>query len=352
MDLVTTTELLSDPIAHYPAATVACFDPTSGSMPRRQLDEDRNVRFLERLAESGVPAVLIAASTGHGHARTVEELQPWFRSSAEADLGATVKMALLRPEDGEAANQRLVALLKDLDYRVVFVRPGTDLPSDATATQIASNMRWIVAEAARRELAVGIYSIPDVSGLPMTVEAAAQLLDGPGGDNIVAIKVTEADYMTSTRRFLEDSRFQRAKVVQGWDPHLAQALQDGPRFDPQGRQRCGVTSGPMSFAVFQYIHILDAAMRDQWDEVEKSQQAVTTLFASMQDDPQKFADLQRAKFVMGLGHPITADVDGHDVQRVLDALADLTRSDDRSRLARSLDLMGDGPYHQQLQALY
>ena len=43
-------------------------------------------------------------------------------------LGDTVLTALLRPEDGPEANQRLAALLAELGYAVAFVRPGRDLP--------------------------------------------------------------------------------------------------------------------------------------------------------------------------------------------------------------------------------
>ena len=46
-------QLLADPIAHYPAATVACFDPTLGNLPRRSLNEERTVAFLEKLAAAG-----------------------------------------------------------------------------------------------------------------------------------------------------------------------------------------------------------------------------------------------------------------------------------------------------------
>src|SRR4051794_12883800 len=93
-------ELLRDSIGSYPAATVACFDPTSGDLPRRKLDVPRTTRFLEALAAAGAPAVLIAASTGHGHLRTVAELEEWFRIAAAAKLGRTMLSALLRPEDG------------------------------------------------------------------------------------------------------------------------------------------------------------------------------------------------------------------------------------------------------------
>jgi hypothetical protein len=223
-----------------------------------------------------------------------------------------------------------------------------DLSPSASDAQVAANMQPLVEEAARLGMAVGVYSIPDVSGLPLSPGATALLGDARGGDHLVAIKVTESDYESSTLRFLRDPRLRHLKIVQGWDPHLGRALQDGPRHDTQGRQRCGVTSGPMSFAMFQYLHILDAARRSDWEEVATAQAAVTSLFASMQDDPRRFADLQRAKHIMGLGHPLTGEVTPEQTRRVLDAVRALPRSDDRQRLAKSLDLMGDGPFHQEL----
>ena len=72
----------------------------------------------------------------------------------------------------------------------------------------------------------------------------------------------------------------------------------------------------------------------------------------MQDDPSKFADLQRAKFVMGLGQPLTGTVGHRQFDRVLMALDDLPRTADKDRLARSLNLMEDGPFHHGLQSLY
>ena len=71
----------------------------------------------------------------------------------------------------------------------------------------------------------------------------------------------------------------------------------------------------------------------------------------MQDDPAKFADLQRAKVIMGLGQPLTGKVEPAQIERVLAALEGLPRRADRARLARSLDLMGDGPYHERLAKL-
>src|SRR5262245_32441106 len=114
-------ELFRDPIGLFPAATVACFDPTTGSLPRRRLDEATTLRFLERLAAAQVPAVLIAASTGHGHLRTVEELADWIRIAGRAQLGNTVRQVLLRPEDGAAATERLIGLCAELGYPIVFV---------------------------------------------------------------------------------------------------------------------------------------------------------------------------------------------------------------------------------------
>jgi dihydrodipicolinate synthase/N-acetylneuraminate lyase len=341
--------LIADPIAHFPKATVACFDPTTGGLPRRSLDEPLTIDFLEKLAAAGAPAVLIAASTGHGHARTVEELEQWYRVAARARLGETVLTALLRPEDGADANRRLAGVLANLGYAVAFVRPGRDLPANAGHEQVAHNMQPAVEAAAAAGLAVGLYSIPDVSGVRMTPATAAILVNGKGGERIVAIKVTEADYEGSTRQFLQDARLSRLKIVQGWDPHLARALQDGPRCDAAGRQRCGVTSGPMSFAVFQYKHILAAAEQRDWDEVAAAQAAVTALFSAMQDDPAKFADLQRAKYVMGLGHPLTGSVTPAQFEPLLRAMHNLPRTADRRRMVESLTLMDDGPFHHGLK---
>jgi dihydrodipicolinate synthase/N-acetylneuraminate lyase len=339
--MATIDQLLSDPLTHYPLATVACFDPTTGELPRRRLDQQRLTQFLKKLAGAGAPAVLIAASTGHGHLRTVDELAEWFRAAAQAKLSNCLKTALLRPEDGNQANERLVKVLAENDYRVVYLRPGTNLSKDASDDAVAANMQPLVQQIAAVGLAVGLYSIPDVSGVPMSSAAAAKLLAGPGGERIVAIKVTEASYERSTQRFLEHPALANHKIVQGWDTHLARALQAGGK-------RAGVTSGPMSFAIYQYMHLLGAAQRGDWNEVAAAQEAVSQLFRAMQDDPGKFADLQRAKYIMGLGQPLTGQVQPEQVERVMTALESVPRQEDRSRLARSLDLMGDGPLHERL----
>ncbi len=348
---ITPADLIRDPIQHYPAATVAAFDATTGNLPRRQLDHVRNKKFIEQLAQCEVPAILIGASTGHGHLRTPAELEEWMHAASDADWKSTLKMILLRPEDGDAASEQLVSLSADLGYSVVFVRPGTNLGRDATETEIVDNVKPIIEKVARRGLAVGVYSIPDVSGVRLTPDATIRLLSCPGGDSIVAVKITEGDYEKSTLDYLRRPELARLKIVQGWDPHLAAALQDGPRFDKSGRQRCGVTSGPMSFAVHQYRHLLSAAGRGEWSEVEMAQQAVTQLFAAMQDDPSKFADLQRAKSVMGLGQPLLGTVTFEQVTRLFNALEMLPRDVDRRRLARSLNLMGDGAFAARLHAM-
>ncbi|GAA4432298.1 hypothetical protein [Bremerella cremea] len=345
-------KIINNPIDCYPQATVACFDPTCGDLPRRKLDEDRLVHYLEELAAAGAEAVLLAASTGHGHLRTVEELQRWFEVAAQANAPDLVRMALLRPEDGEEANAKLIEVLREYGYPVVFIRPGTNLPPFATDAQIVENMRPLVEQIAKAGMAVGVYSIPDVSGVPLPVSATEKLVDLPGGDAIVAAKITEADYLSSTREYLLSPRLARLKIVQGWDPHLAQALSEGPRSNIENKQRVGITSGPMSFAVYQYLYMLEAAQEHDWSELELSQKAVTALFEAMQDDPEKFADLQRAKFIMGLGLPFTASVETDQIERVLRALEHLPRKSDQRRLAKSLDLMGDGPYHDRLVKLY
>lgn len=345
----TSAELVADPILAYPAATVAAFDPTEGDLPRRRLDKPRTKQFLERLDRLDVPGVLIAASTGQGHLRTVEELQEWLRCAASTDLQQMTLMALLRPEDGLDNNRILLDLLIAEGYSVVFFRPGNNLYGDDAG--VVAQLTPLIREAADRDLAIGLYSIPDVSNVRLTAEAAAELLRVPGGDLIVAAKITEADYEQSTLAYLQHPELKRLKIVQGWDPFLTRALQDGPQHDPENRQRCGITSGPMSLAVHQYLHILDRATAGDFQEVVAAQQAVTAVFQSMQDDPLKFADLQRAKWMMGLGHPLTDTVTQGQADRVLQALQQLPRPEDRQRMAASLDLLQDGPFHEQLVAL-
>ena len=64
-----------------------------------------------------------------------------------------------------------------------------------------------------------------------------------------------------------------------------------------------------------------------------------------------FADLQRDKFIMGLGQPLTGAVNEEQIERDFAALESLPRPADKQRLVRSLDLLGDGPFHQRLSAL-
>lgn len=347
----TAAELIADPVGRYPMATVACFDPTRGELPRRQLDEGRTQTYLERLASAGAQGLLIASSTGQGHLRTAEELAQWFRCAGRAAVGPAMRVGLLRPEDGLSITSRLMDLLCEHGYPVVFLRPGTDLPQDASDAQVAESLVPFVAAAAERGLAIGLYSISDVSGVALTPGTAARLLKEPGGDHVVAVKVTERDYQASTHAFLAHSALRHLKIVQGWDPHLVRALRDGPHFDTRGRQRAGVTSGVMAFAVHQYLYLLEAAHSGDWAVAEVALAGATRLFEAMQDDPARFADLQRAKFVMGLGHPLTGEVTVRQAQRVLEALDKVARREDRRRLARSLDLMGEGPFHDRLAAV-
>ena len=80
----TVQSLIQDPIGNYPFSTVACFDATTGALPRRRLDHDRMGEFLVRIDTYRPDALLIGASTGQGHLRTFEELEEWFRVAAAA----------------------------------------------------------------------------------------------------------------------------------------------------------------------------------------------------------------------------------------------------------------------------
>ena len=72
------------------------------------------------------------------------------------------------------------------------------------------------------------------------------------------------------------------------------------------------------------------------------------MMRSMQDDPTKIADLQRAKFVMGLGHPINRKIEPAQAKRILTALAALPRKQDQKRIIKGLNLLGDCIYANEL----
>lgn len=335
--------LLDDPIRNYPSATVACFDATTGALPRRSLAGDLLIRYLQSLAQEGAPALLIGASTGQGHLRTLDELREWFQVAAQAETGSAVRVALLRPEDGKETARPLMTKLAEWGYHVAMIRPATGLNATTSLQEIVEGIRPWMEAAAEAGLAVGLYSISNVSGAPLTPEAVARLMNSPGGDRIVAVKVTEENYESSTGAFLHDRRFARLKIVQGWDPHIGRALREG--YDPVTKtQRCGITSGCMSFSIKQFMHMMNSATACDWVEVDQSIKAVATLFAAMQDDPTRFANLQRAKWIMGLGGPLTSEVTSEQTARVLSAIRGLAREPDRQRIVQSLRLLGESPF--------
>jgi putative radical SAM enzyme (TIGR03279 family) len=240
---------------------VACFDPTTGDLPRRTLDEERTVAYLERLVAAGAPSLLIAASTGHGHLRSLEELEQWYRASARAKLGGAVLTALLRPEDGDETNRKLAGLLAELDYTVAFVRPGRGISPQASSEEIAANMRPAVQAAAEAGLAVGLYSIPDVSGVPMSADVAALLVAGSSGDRIVAINGAPLRDAIDFHFHAGDARLSLA-VDRDGAPAARVLDRDGPDLGldlrpptPSDIATCG------NKCVFCFIHQLPRGMR-------------------------------------------------------------------------------------------
>ena len=196
-------------------------------------------------------------------------------------------MALLRPEDGTRRQPAAARTRRQARISRRVLPPSNWVAARCDQHQVIADMRPLVAAAA--EMATwrsGCTRFRMSAVLPLCYGAAAALVDSAGrGADVVAVKVTEADDDPSTARYLADARLARLKIVQGWDPHLARALrEDGGRV--------GVTSGPMSLAIHQYQHLLKAAERGEWDEVHAAMTAAATMFAAMQDDPKRFADLQ------------------------------------------------------------
>jgi dihydrodipicolinate synthase/N-acetylneuraminate lyase len=169
---------------------------------------------------------------------------------------------------------------------------------------------------------VGIYSISTVDGAPLRIGAANILLDLLGKDlakKVVAIKITEPDFEQSTLSYLKESNFKFKKIVQGWDSFYARAMKEG--LWPNGSQHCGVTSGAAACMVFAYKAMYNAVEKQDWRELSKIQEVVSLVFFSMQDaDKTKFPDLQIAKWVMGLGHPLTEERSEKHAERLLKTL--------------------------------
>jgi len=126
--------------------------------------------------------------------------------------------------------------MKASGFDVGFIRPGTDLPKgEATDQMVADNMRPLVQMIGDAGMAVGCYSISDVSGNRLSADALAMLVKGKGGDNIVACKLTELSYETSTLECLAHKDLKHLKMVQGWDMYISRAFIDGPKHDAEGR---------------------------------------------------------------------------------------------------------------------
>jgi dihydrodipicolinate synthase/N-acetylneuraminate lyase len=343
--------ILSDPIRAMPPWTVALFDPTTGDLPRRTLDRTGLELYSRAIVQAGAPGVLVSSSTGWGHVRTFEEHRETLKTVGRTVLEGTVKQALLRIEDPLIDNIRLIRELKDWDYGILWTRRGRNLPPEATDREVAEHLLPLAREAAENEMPMGVYSISTVDGAPLRASAARSLVERLGPQDakiLVAVKVTESDFETSTRAYLDEPALAKKKIVQGWDAFYARAIQAGEQ--PDGSNRCGATSGAAACMVhaFREMHRLSAA-RD-WDSLARLQKTVAAVFWSMQGaDKTRFPDLQIAKWVMGLGHPLTETRGGLQAERLLSVLEFTGRGPETRAdvllILESLLIMGNaGPY--------
>ncbi|MEM9674966.1 MAG: hypothetical protein ACFB15_17890 [Cyclobacteriaceae bacterium] len=343
--------MIANPLQHVPAWTVAAFDPTEGDLPRRSLDQKGLQHYLTALSEAGAPGVLLAASTGWGHARTFEEHQATLIAAGNLPLPNCIKQSLLRIEDPLKDNVSLLRKLQQLDYGIVWTRRGSQLLPKASDEEVADYMLPLVREATQMNLPVGIYSISTVDKAPLKVGAAKLLLQKLGDElarRVVAVKITEPNFENSTLTYLNDPVFVNKKIVQGWDEFYGRALREGT--DEEGVQHCGATSGAAACMVYAYQVMYQAAQKNQWDKLAQIQQVVSKVFYSMQGvDKNLFPDLQIAKWMMGLGHPLTESRSSDDAQPVLDTLAKLARSSNPEHVQLIIDsllIMQDHPNYQ------
>ena len=341
--------VLSDPIRHMPPWTVALLDPTTGDLPRRRLDRAGLERYTQAISDAGAPGVLVSSSTGWGHVRTFDEHREVLKAVGRIPLEGTVKQALLRIEDPVSDNVRLIQELHGWGYGVLWTRRGRNLSPGASDREVAEHLLPLARAAVENQMPLGIYSISTVDGAPFRASAARSLLErlGPQDSKIVvAVKITESDFEASTRAYLDEPAFAKKKIVQGWDAFYAEALKAGER--PDGSNRCGATSGAAACMVFAFREMHRFAVSRDWDSVAQLQKAVSEVFWSMQgSDKTKFPDLQIAKWVMGLGHPLTETRSVSQAEPMVFALESIIRNPEIRTGARlildSLLIMGDAP---------
>jgi hypothetical protein len=294
--------------------------------------------------------------------RTLEEHRETLEVGGAIDLGHTIKQALLRIEDPLDYNMDLMAELKAWDYGVVWTRRGSNLPPEADDELVVENLLPLAREAARIGMPLGIYSITTVDGAPLKVSAGKLLLERLGNEqarHIVAVKITESDFESSTKNYLKAQAFRNRKIVQGWDAFYARALKEGNRVD--GTNQCGATSGAAACMVHAYKAMYDKAMVGDWQGLSGIQEMVSKVFFSMQgEDKTVFPDLQLAKRAMGLGHPLTEDRSLEQVEGLVNTIEELDRmypGNEALRLiAESLLLLGDeagytSPFYERLSPM-
>ena len=169
---------------------------------------------------------------------------------------------------------------------------------------------------------------------------------------MVAVKITEPEFESSTQKYLHESAFNNKKIVQGWDAFYARALKEGKR--PDGTNHCGATSGAAALMVYAYKAMYEATLSSDWKKLADVQEVVSQVFLSMQgEDKTKFPDLQIAKWVMGLGHPLTETRSKKNAEILLNVLeklsADVHAVPYLNLILDSLLIMNKKGYHSPLQ---
>ncbi len=354
--------IVSDPVRNMPSWTVALFDPTTGDLPRRKLDIEGTVRYARAISNAGAPGVLVAASTGWGHKRNLDEHRETLEVYGKAELGSTIKQALIRIEDPVEFNRELIGDLKKWGYSVVWTRRGSVVKPAADDREVARNILPLAEASAEAGLPMGIYSVSTIDGAPLKASAAAILLDYLGDEAsryIVAVKVTEPFFEDSTQEYLEEGAFKDKKIVQGWDSHYARALKSGIRSD--GTNQCGATSGAAACMVYAYHAMYENAVNEDWEELLSIQEMVNRVFdAMLGDNRTRFPDLQVAKRAMGLGQPLTEERTLESAEKFVEFIEDLHKNNPEHRavklIARSMLIMGDSgdnrsPFYDRLKAI-
>ncbi len=221
--------------------------------------------LLGRFASSGVHAVLLAGSTGEGHALDVASLTSLVASVAPAWRARTsgrgrVLVNVSAPSTSEALRRA---------EAVAAVRPDAVVLSPPYYF-IHTEAELIAHYAATSELGISVvaYNVPRYTGNPLTARVLQALSKMPW---VVGVKDSSGDRdILACECTLSTARNRPFGVSQGDEGNLTAGLRMGAN---------GIAPGLANLASARCVRLYDAAMAGDWIAADQAQQDLQRLAA-------------------------------------------------------------------------